>query len=66
MARSLIPLYFLGSVSTPGPFLTKVDQLSESVFYVDTVSLEAAGHDFGTFFEANLLMGILFDSWALS
>ena len=53
LALSLIPLYVLGS--------TKLDRLFESVFYVDTVRLEVAGHDFGTFCAVTLLFQILFD-----
>ena len=58
VALSLILLYVLGSVLTPGPFLIKLDQHFKRVFYVDTVSLEVAGHDFGTFFDPTLLSGI--------
>ena len=65
MTLSLILLYVLGSVLTPGPFLIKLDEHFERVFYVDTVSLEVAGHDFGTFCEVTLLFRILFDFWAL-
>ena len=35
------------------------------MFYVDTVSLEVTGHDFGTFVDPTLLFRILFDFWTI-
>ena len=66
LALSLTLLYFLGFFSTFGLFLTKLDLNSESVFWVDWRGLQVSGHDFGTFVDPTLILGILFDSWALS